>query len=569
MRSFHCTALVAALAVAVGAAAAPRAAQPRHQLPASGETAVTDFKVFVRGAQIGTEEVSVVRTPAGMVISGSGRLSAPLDVVTNKCEVRYDAAWRPVEANFDAIVHGQYTLLRTVFADGSATTQMVQAGQQATRSAKVAPDTIVLLNAFFGLYEALAARLATLEPGAELHAYILPVQEIGVQFKSVSEEKIQTPARTIVTRHYVLSMLNPGLPTQMDLWVDENQRLLHVSVPAQSFDMLRSDIATVSARLETVSRPGDEQVKIPANGFSLAGTVSKPTATSAKPGAAQPRYPVVVLVGGSGPTDRDEFVFDIPIFGHVAGALADAGFVVLRYDKRGVGQSGGRADSATLQDYADDARAAVKYLQSRRDVDPKRVAIAGYSEGGWAAMLAGARNKDVAAVVLIATPGVTGAELVLAQQEHVLQGMKLPPDEQQAKIDLQKKIQKAVLTGGDWEGIPDALRRQADTPWFHSFLAFDPSKVMPDLRQSVLILQGDLDRQIFAAQADRLAQMARARKAPANKEVTLVHLPGINHLLVPATTGEYDEYSKLTDRNVSKELLSAMVKWLAGTLKAR
>jgi pimeloyl-ACP methyl ester carboxylesterase len=568
MRSLYCTALVLALAVSMRGAAPPAGRTPR-QLPGA-ETAPADFKVFVKGVQVGTEEVSVVRTPAGMVISGSGRLSAPLDVVTNKCEVRYDAEMRPIEANFDATVHGQYTLLHTVFAGGTATTQVVQAGQQATRTAKVAPDTVVLLNAFFGLYEALAVRLATLKPGAELHAFIVPVQEIGVQFKSVSEEKIQTPQRTIVTRHYVLTMLNPGVPAQMDLWADESGRLLHVSVPSQSFDVLRADIATVSARLETVSRPGDEKAQIPANGFSLAGTLSKPAASgAAKPGGAEARYPAVVLVGGSGPTDRDEFVFNIPIFGQVAGALADAGFVVLRYDKRGVGQSGGRGDSATLEDYADDARAAVKYLQSRKNVDPKRVAIAGHSEGGWAAMLAAARNKNIAAVALIATPGVTGADLVLAQQEHVLQAMKLPPAEQQAKIDLQKRIQKAVIGGGDWEGIPEPLRKQADTPWFHSFLAFDPAKVMPSVRQPLLILQGDLDRQIFAPQADRLAQMARARKAPANKEVTLVHVPGINHLLVPATTGEYDEYPKLADRNVSRDLLSAMVKWLGETMKSR
>jgi len=83
-----------------------------------------------------------------------------------------------------------------------------------------------------------------------------------------------------------------------------------------------------------------------------------------------------VLVAGSGAQDRDETVFNIPIFGQLAGALADAGFLVVRYDKRGVGQSGGRGESATLADYAEDVRAVVKYLSERKDVDKKHIAAA-------------------------------------------------------------------------------------------------------------------------------------------------------------------------------------------------
>src|SRR5207245_7327130 len=129
----------------------------------------------------------------------------------------------------------------------------------------------------------------------------------------------------------------------------------------------REDIASVAARRVTISRPNDEPAKILANGFSLAATVSKPTETTAT------ALPAVVLVGGSGPTDRDETAFNIPIFGQLAGALADAGYLVLRYDKRGIGQSGGRAEAATLADFAEDLRAAVKFVAERKDVDPKQI----------------------------------------------------------------------------------------------------------------------------------------------------------------------------------------------------
>jgi pimeloyl-ACP methyl ester carboxylesterase len=556
MRSVHCSVLTLLHAAWSQAALAQPAPAP----------SAADFRIFVRGNQIGTEEVTVARTPQGTLISGSGRLGPPVDVITNRCEARYDAQGRPSDLMFDAIVHGQYASMHTVFTGGTAATQVVQAGQQPiTRTDKATPD-VVLLNAFFGLYEAVALRLQAAKPGDELKAYIVGQAEASIRVKGITDERIQTPGRTIASRHGQLVLVSgAGKEQQLDLWADDTGRLLRLALPAQSFEMARADISSAASRIEVAPRAGDDQVQIPANGFALAGTVSKPSTPSL---ASAGRYPAVVLVGGSGATDRDEVASGIPIFAQLAGGLADAGFLVVRYDKRGVGQSGGRSDNATLQEYAEDARAAVAFLRHRKDVDPKRIAVAGHSEGGWVAMLAAAKNNDIAALLLIGTAGVTGAELVLAQQQHLLQLGKVPPAEQQAKIDLQKKIQNAVLTGTGWESIPQQYRAQADTPWFHRFLAFDPATVMPNIKQPVLIVQGDLDMQAFPAYADRLADVARRRKPPADKAVTIVHLPGVNHLLVPAKTGEPDEYAQLPDRNVSKEVLTAGVTWLQKTLPA-
>ena len=207
------------------------------------------------------------------------------------------------------------------------------------------------------------------------------------------------------------------------------------------------------------------------------------------------RLPAVVLVGGGGLTDRDEVAFGIPIFGQLADALADAGFIVLRYDKRGVGQSGGREEAATLGDYAGDVRAAVRFLERRKDLDPKRIAVLGYGEGGPVAMLAAARENRIAALVLVATTGVTGAELNLDQVKRALDRSERSAADKEATLDLQKRIQQAVLTGSGWETLA-LYRRQADTPWFQSFLAFDPARTMPDVKQPVLIVQGELDTQV-------------------------------------------------------------------------
>jgi pimeloyl-ACP methyl ester carboxylesterase len=175
-------------------------------------------------------------------------------------------------------------------------------------------------------------------------------------------------------------------------------------------------------------------------------------------------------------------------------------------------------------------------------------------------MLAATREKKIASLVLIATPGVRGADLILEQQQRLLDLMNTPPAERQAKIDLQKRIQEAVVTEKGWDAIPAELRQQADTPWFRSLLLFDPAAVMPKVKQPILIIQGDLDQQVFPHNADQLAELARKRKNAAPVEA--LHLPGINHLLVPAKTGDVSEYVSLPDKNVTPSVAKAIVDWL-------
>ena len=99
-------------------------------------------------------------------------------------------------------------------------------------------------------------------------------------------------------------------------------------------------------------------------------------------GSGRLRHPTILLVGGSGAVDRDETRRRHPHFRQLAGALAERGFMVLRYDKRGIGQTGGRTETVTQQDYADDLIGVVKWLAKRDDVDPRRLAVAGHGEGG-------------------------------------------------------------------------------------------------------------------------------------------------------------------------------------------
>jgi pimeloyl-ACP methyl ester carboxylesterase len=320
-----------------------------------------------------------------------------------------------------------------------------------------------------------------------------------------------------------------------------------------------------------MGRPNDEDVSIPANGFSLAGTISRPAAgedppatPGRKPEAA--RMPAIVLVSGSTPTDRDEFVAGIPIFAQLANALADAGYLVVRYDERGMGQSGGRQESATLQEFAADARAVVTYLSRRRDVDPRRIALLGYGEGGWISLLVGEQEEKVAAIGLVGTPSVSGYELVLEQQRAFFERGAANTPPQQAAVEQQKKILDAVVSGKGWENLTLDVRRRVDTPLYRSFLLFDPSKTIARVRQPMLVVQPMLDREIPVYHGEQLAQLARSR--PRAKSTEFVQLEGVNHLLARAITGEVAEYGTLAQRTVSPSATLELISWLNKTLPA-
>jgi pimeloyl-ACP methyl ester carboxylesterase len=561
----HCTA--AALAVLFGAsttAISSLGPKPDNgsssQAPAAtaaprpSAEADVEFTLFVSGTRVGVEHVRVAKAASTWVVSSTAQYGAPLNVTVNRFEVKYTPDWQPIELHIEATRAGRPLALATSFGVTTAINEITQNGTTSSKTDQVSARTIVLPNSCYAGYEALAARLADAQPGTELRAYVAPQAEIPVTVKSVSAEQLPSPAGILAVRRYEIVFQNPGGALAASVTIDDRARLVRLDMPAANLRLIRSELAGVATRSQPVRNRADTDVIMPAEGFSLAGTLTMPQALG------RLQHPAVVLVGGSGSVDRDEVVAGIPIFAQLAGALADQGFVVLRYDKRGVGQSGGRNERVTLQDYADDLITTVKWLGKRKDIDPRHITVAGHSEGGAVAMLAAAREKKIASIILIAAPGTAGSELILEQQRHVLDLMATPDAERQSKIELQKQIQAAVITDKGWESIPPDLRAQADSPWFRSLLLFDPAKVMPKIKQPILIVQGELDKQVVPRHADALAELARARKKAGPVEV--VRLPGVNHLLARAETGEVSEYGALPDKSVTPAAAKAMVEWL-------
>lgn len=556
----HCTAVAIAVLVAtvfvcsgvdIVATGQEAAVQTAVPSPAEGEM---EFTVFLGATRAGVERVRLAKSAGTWIISSTGQMAAPINMTVNRFEVKYTADWQPIELHIEATQANRPLSLATSFSMTTAINEITQNGSTTSKTDQVSARTVVLPNSFFAGYEALAARLSASQPGAELHAYVAPQGEVVVNVKTLTNEQLPSPAGLIAARRYDVVFQNPGRPLEATVTIDSRSRLVRLEIPSAGLRVVRSELAGVGVRSQPVRNPNDTDVTIPATGFSLAATLTSPSAMG------KMRMPVIVLAAGSGSVDRDEVVAGIPVFAQLARGLADQGFLVLRYDKRGVGQSGGRSERVTLQDYADDLITVVKWLAKRKDVDPKRIVVAGHSEGGAVAMLAAAREEQISSLVLIAAPGIPGSDLILEQQKHALDQLGVSEEERKAKIELQTKIQNAVISDKDWESIPPDLRAQAESPWFRSLLLFEPAKVMQKIDQPILVIQGDLDQQVAPHNADQLGALARTRKK--SPPVEVVHLPGINHLLTPAKTGDVAEYASLPDKNITPEVAKTIAAWL-------
>ena len=534
------------------AAAATFAQAPAVPEPATGDA---EFTIAFSGRPIGRQHVTLSRGSSGWIITSTGTIGSPVDLKISRFELKYAPDWQPLELTLEATLHNSPIALASSFGVTTAINEVTQNGVTGSKQDQISARTIVLPNNFYAGYEVLAARLSMADVNSELPVYIAPQSEIKVRVRAIIPQTLAGPAGSIPVRKFDVIFMNPATPVEGSITVDNRARLVRIDLPVMGLQVVREDAASVAVRPESVHNPTDAAVTIPANGFNLAGTITVPPTV-----AGRLRYPGIVLVGGSGTADRDEIVAGVPIFAQLARQLADSGHVVLRYDRRGIGQSGGRTENATLADYADDVIAAMRGLRKRKDVDDRRLIVAGHGEGAAVALIAATKAKAIDGIVSIAGPGTTGAELVLEQQRQLLDRMSISPEQKQAKIELQKQIQEAVISGKGFDALPEDVRRQADTPWFRSMLTYDPAKVLARRRQPLLIIQGELDTQVPPAHADRLAELARAHKKASPVEV--VHIPGINHLLVPATTGEVSEYPDLKEHTVSSRVTQAITEWI-------
>ena len=428
-------------------------------------------------------------------------------------------------------------------------------------------------NIFF-MFQFLLARYDVARGGIQEHPVFPNAQS---KIERVSRDEVQatgiaaSPAPTPFDR-YIITV---GM-SNIIAWVDSKGRIATLAVPVQNFAAVREEYASfvpsfkaiLSAKMKEFEldygAPAGasftaQEVTVEAKGFTLAGTILVPK-------TGKPPFPAVITITGSGQQTRDEY---LPLpglekyrpFRQIAEALASRGIAVLRVDDRGVGLSKGldTLKVSTSANFADDVRAQVDFLREIRDVDPRRIVLLGHSEGGMIAPIVAATDPRIAAIVLMAGPAKRGDTIIAYQVNQGLESDASLTEEARAKAraDQQEVMRKAIA--GD-PSAPESLR----SAWMRYFLEYDPLPTIRKVRQPILILQGELDRQVTADQAEMLAKAAREA---GNRDVTARVFPGLNHLFLPAKTGAVTEYSSLSTNTIPDEVMKPLTDWLIEKLR--
>ena len=318
-----------------------------------------------------------------------------------------------------------------------------------------------------------------------------------------------------------------------------------------------------------------EEVGFQNGAVSLAGTLTIPPGTGP--------FPAVLLISGSGLQDRDETVFGHKPFWVLADHLSRAGIAVLRVDDPGIGESTPHPEPPTTADFATDVEAGVAFL--KQDDRIGAIGLIGHSEGGLVASIVASRRDDIDFVVLMAGPGVPGAELLLKQNERIFDAMGIADERKQNLLtlldqlfttltsdmvedEMRQRVDEIVRQQFEINGVPAAQQdetqvqaavAQALNPWMRYFLAFDPRPALAAIRVPVLALNGELDVQVDVDQ--NLTSIAAALEKGGNQNVTIHRLPNHNHLFQRAKTGLVNEYA-IIEETISPELLDLIRGWV-------
>ncbi len=302
-----------------------------------------------------------------------------------------------------------------------------------------------------------------------------------------------------------------------------------------------------------------------APGVRLAGTLTQPK-------GAGP-FPAVLLITGSGAQNRDEELMGHKPFLVLADYLTRRGIAVLRVDDRGTAQSTGNFKTATTEDFATDTMAGVRYLLGRPEVDKKHIGLIGHSEGGAIAPMVAVKMPEVAFIVLLAGPGVPGAQVI---EDQVYQGNLLAgatPQMAAQNREFEHKLLSIVMNDADPEkkilaladgnaALQENLKKQIPamrTPWYLFFLAYDPRPALEKVKCPVLALNGSKDSQVSPEL--NLPAIEAALKKGGNRDATVQLIPGVNHLFQDAKTGAVSEYRQI-EETMSPKVLDMIGTWI-------
>jgi pimeloyl-ACP methyl ester carboxylesterase len=479
-------------------------------------------------------------------------LPAPSGKVEQRFTVELwtDAAGHPLRFDFRARLGDVKSAVEGVFADGKVELVVRQGPSERKLAVEAPAASYLLANNFVSELELCLVAVPPADAGTRTLFSPNVLRSVPYSLKSV-----EVPAGTSVFEDSLGERLH---------WSDEG-RLERVEVPAQRIEMRRVETHPEPFAIELPARLGldagleREEVEIVDGDVSLAGTITRPKGASG-------RLPALTFLSGSGPQDREGISAGLDLGTHeILDRLTREGFLVLRVDDRGVGQSRGPTADMTFGGLVEDGRRALRHLRARADVDPERVALVGHSEGALSATVLAA-SEPVAAIVLMAGPGRPLEALLREQLLAGRAGAGAKPDELTA-FGLEIDAYLAAIAKGEpltAERLPPELAAFLPArAWLASHVGRDPLPFLKAVRCPILVLQGGRDVQVSAERdAPRVVAALDAVKHPDHE---LVLLPALDHLFKKASDPP-SELDYLLARPVDPEFLDVLSAWLRARL---
>ena len=308
----------------------------------------------------------------------------------------------------------------------------------------------------------------------------------------------------------------------------------------------------------------------------LAGTLTVPV------GPKDARWPAVVLVPDSGRQDRDEASGRNRPLKQLAEYLSAQGFVVLRYDKRGVGRSGGEFETTGLLRFADDARSAFEYLRDLPEVEEGPVFLLGHGYGGKAATIVAVTEPEAAGLVLLATVAQPEPDNLRRQQEDMLRYLDASAEEKEAQLAAFDAWMAGARDGqyqtyDDYfgEGGLQSPYREAQEAnpippqWLREAMEYDQLKtlVLYGDQVPILVLSGASD---WVVPPSETAQIEETLREIGHPDYTVKVLDGLDHRFSVVDSPEEslkmsvepDNYYARNAYPIPDEVLRMILDWL-------
>ena len=377
----------------------------------------------------------------------------------------------------------------------------------------------------------------------------LPPARNTISIKPIGKDTIEIEDRNVNCERLALKLKNGDF---ISIWVTKNfHNILMVEIPKDKFKAVysvkREGIAVKKYKKESILYK-EKNITFGNHDITLSGNLTVPAKGNSS-------YPAVLLIGSDGPTDRDE----LGMFVDIADELGRNGYCVLRFDKRGIGQSQGFYSASSREEQLSDIRSAINYLKTAVEIDKSRIALLGFAEGGFYATYITGVDKDIrACIILSAVSSLSPIDSNYKKIERMTNKIS-PHDEYYRNSAIKAIVQSRKIVSdnkNDWMNVMNVrvfIKKILDEK------KYNPLEVVKKVKVPLLILHGRQDEvsPIYEPQA-----LSKSLEDMQNKSFTTIYFGDLNHYL-----GNMIKDPPMEDHNeVNGEVLQSITLWLEANL---